>query len=413
MLRIDTSQLDREESRLFLDHLEAAIREGGRPAAGSAGFEDDGRFVAEINATLNHGEQELPVTWIVQRNRDGTIPFVEVTPQDDGDMDPEGEEAAGAFIDEVLESTLAPDTETFFHRMFYSYIGPRLDGEYWVDGTRLGPYPPDDQGGPVLGRSEQIVLFDQEVKATYRSHSSKVAAEQAHRLAARISLLLGVGLFRPLPELRWVRHEDEEGDLQSERCLLGNPPPVGVRDSMPEKGEEAESGTYSGSILNRTGFLRPTLCFPKESRLILERLDAAPVKVEKGFDQCAKLYQVGLVIGRHFPTAGLAYAVAAVDALACAVRGRGEFENFVREHVEPRTENKEFDELVDRLWGRLRSAHFHAGQFRLGDYDAKSMDLTDIDQLETQRKYGAAHHLLRSTIMSWVFQTLVRPGEAD
>lgn len=413
MVRIDTSQLDREESRLFLDYLAAAIREGGHPPTGSAGFEDDGSFIAELDATLERDEEELPVTWVVRRNPEGEIPNVEVTLQSEGEMDSEWEEVADEFISEVLESTLARDTEMFFHRTFFSYIGPRLDGEYWFGGIRIGPYPPDDSGGPMFGQSEQMVLIDQEVEAIDRSDSGKVAFERAQRMAVRASLLLGVGLFRPLPEFRWIQPIGDDGERQPQRVLLGNLPPAGQRDAMPEKGEEVEPGAFSETILDPASFRMPTLCFPNESRLILERLDSAPVSVEEGFDRCARLYHVGLVIGRRFPTAGLAYAVAAVDALAEAVGEDGKFKGFVREHVEPRTENKEFDKLVNRLWHDLRSAHFHAGQFRLGDYEGRSIDLMDLERFETQRRYGLSHQLLRTAIMTWVFETLVLPGEAD
>lgn len=406
MLRIDTSQLDRGESRLFLDYLGAAIREGDHPQTGSAGFEDDGSLVVELDATLERGEQELPVTWIVRRKPDGAIPFVEVTSQDEGEMNPGWKEVAEGFISEVLHSTLARDTETFFHRNFFCYVGPRLDGEYWFQGVRIGPYPPEDTGGKMWGHCEQTVLVDQVVEGIDRKHSGRVAFERAQRFASRVSLLLGFGLFRPLPEFRWVQRIDDEGDRKSERCLLGNFPPVGQRNSMPENGEEAEPGEFSGTITEPASYPFPTLCFPNESSLLLKRLGSAPVRVEEGFDRCARLYQVGLVIGRRFPTAGLAYAVAAVDALSDAVRDNNGFKEFVHENLDL---DPEGEELVNRLWGRLRSAHFHGGQFRLGDYEGRSMDLTDVNRFETQRKYGLSHHLLRSAIMAWVFRTLVRP----
>lgn len=405
MLQIDTSQLDREESRLFLDYLGAAIREDSRLPTGSAGFEDDGSFVTELDAILERGKRELPVTWIVRREPNGAIPCVEVTTQDEGEVGPGWKEVAEEFISEVLESTLAQDTETFFHRTFFCYIGPRLDGEYWFEGIRIGPYPPEDTGGRMWGHCEQTVLIDQVVEAIDRKHSGRVAFERAQRVATRVSLLLGFGLFRPLPEFRWVQHIDDEGNQQSDRCLLGNFPPVGQRNSMPKKGEEGEPGELSGTIIEPVSYPFPTLCFPNESKLILERLGSAPVKVEEGFDRCARLYQVGLVIGRRFPTAGLAYAVSAVDALAQAVPGPNKFKAFVRQHLDLGAEG---NELVDRLWNRLRSAHFHGGQFRLGDYRGRSMDLTDVEHFETQRKYGLSQHLLRSTIMAWVFETLVQ-----
>lgn len=41
------------------------------------------------------------------------------------------------------------------------------------------------------------------------------------------------------------------------------------------------------------------------------------------------------------------------------------------------------------------------------------MDLTDLERFETQRKYGMSHQVLRSAIMSWVFQALVLPDDID
>lgn len=408
MLQIDTSYLDREEARLFLDYLGAAITEGGRPQTGTAGFDDDGTFIAELDATLVQEGEKLPVTWTVRRVPSGTLPYVELTPRDGAQLDSRWKAVGEEFISDVLESTLAQDMETYFQRATSCYIGPRLDGEYWFAGTRIGPYPKEDTGGGIWGQNEQTVVIDQEVEAIDRWHAGKVASERAQRFLVRVSLLLGYGMFRPLPEVRWVQRRGQPGDEEPARGWLGNLPPAGERDSMPEPGEEAPLGELHGSILDPASHRLRGLYFPTESELIIDRLGSAPVNVEEGFDRCAQLYNVGLVIGRRFPTAGLAYAVAAVDALASAVRKRGQFKTFVQEHLDLKPEGQE---LVDRLWGRLRSAHLHGGQFPLGDYSSRSTDLTDVEQFETQRRFGIGGYLLRTAIMSWVFQTLVRPDE--
>jgi len=406
MLRIDTSHLDRNESRLFLDYLSAAIASAGHPQTGEASFDDDGTFVAELDGRLIQGEEEFPITWTVRRVSAGTIPFVDLAAQEGAELNATWEAVGEAFILEVLESTLARDTETFFQRTACSYIGPQLDGEYWFAGTRVGPYPPDDPGRGIWGRNEQTVLIDQEVDAIDQAHASKVASGRAHRFMARVSLLLGYGLFRPLPEFRWVRHRNEEGQRAPERQLVGNLPPIGHRVAMPGRGEESKAGELRGTILTPASHRLHKLYFPTESELILDRLSSAPANVEEGFDRCSQLYNVGLVIGRRFPTAGLAYTVAAVDALASAVLHHGQFKAFVREHLDL---GEQGNALVDRLWGRLRSAHFHGGQFPLGDFASRGLDLTDVEQFEVQREFGAGHHLLRAAIMSWVFRTLVLP----
>ena len=85
--------------------------------------------------------------------------------------------------------------------------------------------------------------------------------------------------------------------------------------------------------------------------------------------------QLALTIGRYHPTVKLSYEYASVNALAQVLSDeyRGSFSNFVRNNID-----EDEDSLLNFIHERVRSAHWHGGEFALGEIDYRKDYLTNI-----------------------------------
>ena len=106
------------------------------------------------------------------------------------------------------------------------------------------------------------------------------------------------------------------------------------------------------------------------------------------------------------------YLGPAVDALASGLSregsSRNRFLSFVEERVRPARSPEELHSLLEYLWGNVRSGHFHGGSFPLGDFLGGSLGLISPERMEASEKYSGGHHLLRSAIIVWIDQALLR-----
>jgi hypothetical protein len=145
-----------------------------------------------------------------------------------------------------------------------------------------------------------------------------LAQQSSARMAARLSLLLNRGLYRPPLEMRWVQ---PVGDVKSIRGNLAFNGYGTGPSSLPAKGETCEPGKWAGSLA--ADFISiDRLSLPKEARRVLRAIDQAPPAITESFDRASRLYQVATVLQQQFPTVGLAYRVAELRLSARAIRRR-------------------------------------------------------------------------------------------
>jgi hypothetical protein len=178
--------------------------------------------------------------------------------------------------------------------------------------------------------AERVVVFDQMIDATDGTQASLIANETAARLSARFSLLLDVDLHPARHEMRWVYPDTQAGLNKSVRSHLGFSGYGITPDSLPTKAEICPLGKWSRDLLSPYRELG-LLSFPSSSRALLKSIDQASPVIGNAFDSCARLYQVGLDVGRRYPSAGLAYRVASIEALSKADSADG-FSNFMRRY---------------------------------------------------------------------------------
>jgi hypothetical protein len=144
----------------------------------------------------------------------------------------------------------------------------------------------------------------------------------------------------------------------------------------------------------------------------LRNVDSADPELRLAFDSGARLYQVGAVIGGRFPSAGLAYRVAALDAISGANGRKDVLLDFARRHTAP---SPDLEELIEYLWGSVRSAHFHGGEFPLGEFSPVRFFEPFMDSVEAteDQLHRLCYALTREAIVKWVDNELARAGAAE
>jgi hypothetical protein len=309
------------------------------------------------------------------------------------------------FVTSVLTATLAETRSKFFRRSLFFYIGAQLDGEYWLPSYRFAPAFPQDSE-PHLLNAERVVSIDQDVMAIDDMHANMIAEEAALRHAARLTLLLNTALYRNDQSFRWVWPKTSDGmSDRSVRQYLGFVHPDTRLSELPRKGVQCQLGKYNGSLAARYLVAGELLSLPPEARNILRLVDHADPRVSNAFDCGARLYHVAAVCGRHFPSVGLAYRVAAVDAVRQVHGTHGSFSEFMRAHI---SDYPDLDEILEYLFGIARSAHFHGGQFPVGEYGRQfAFDpLMNAESVQRDSLHRTCNELTREAIVSWISESL-------
>jgi hypothetical protein len=346
---------------------------------------------------------EIPTTtvWRLIKEANGSLEKIVVEHVDLAVPEVEWERAVQSLINNAFSAALAEKKQRFFKRGEFFYIGQRLDGEYWLPGFRLAPGDPDGSDRSHIF-DERVVHIDINVEAIDAHYAGIMAEEIIRRHVARLSLLLNIGFYRPQMGRVWVLPEFQAASSEpevSERRWLGYYDTEAV-DRMPTKGESCKLGEYSGSFFARytTG---ATITIPRETRAILRGIAQTDSQVREAFDRGARLYQVSLVIGRQFPSVGLAYRVAAVEAIAKSLPKALDFSEFIRAYVQS---DQQVEALIKTLYGSIRSAHFHGGQFPLGEFAAtRWFDPLMDEAVFRQQELGMeGARLLRVAILRWV-----------
>jgi hypothetical protein len=396
----------------FLDYLNAALRGRISSSTGSVGINSDGLFESTVTGPFSVDQGVIHLSWRIKKDAEGTLLGVTVDPTDPQVSDEKWRTAAHDFITSVLATTLAETRTKYFRRSFFCYIGPQLDGEYWLPGYRFAPaYPGDPE--PHLINAERVVSIDQEVTAIDEMHSFALADEASRRHAARLTLLLNTGLYRTELVQRWVWPIVEgKPSTESVRYQLGFVHPAANLTQMPKKEEQCSLGAYRGSLAARYRVAGEMLSLPPEARKILRSVDNADPLVTGAFDCGARLYQVAAVCGRYFPSVGLAYRVAAVEAVCQADRICNGFSDFMRTHI---TSQTNLEEILDYLYRVARSAHFHGGEFPMGEFRRHSFfdPLMDAEAIERDALHRTCYELTREAIVNWLSRLIPDVAGAD
>lgn len=390
LLSLLSEPITGEGAQRLVDQFDAALNHTYSSMTGSVGVDADGLYRSEVQVSSDEGRYPGRITWVLKRRLDGTV--VAVTATGAGSK---WRESAQDFFRQVLANALADKQEPFAHRRTFHYFGPHLAGEYWFGKVRVAPLRPDDDTPSAVGL-ERVVVIDHELTAPDRVKAYLVGDEQARRLGARVAFLLDAGLRVEERRQRWITVRQPDGSVEHVRGEGGVVTDHRL-EQMPAKGEVCPMGRFEGST-HKFGRSGP-LTFPTYSRTAWRAFDSATVAVRGVFDAMCQLYQVGLVVEEHYPSAALAYFVSAVEAASLAPHSGSNFGEFMRRFT-PRGPDR--GELIDRLYGKLRSGHFHSGRFPLGDFRARGTTfLGEVDVALSGDFYVEGRRLLRTALTGW------------
>lgn len=399
-MKIDLNIPRGQKQRDFLDYFNAAIRGRMKNYQGSYFVEGD-KFFTTISGSFGIDQTTVPLEWKIAQDPEGNIASISAEATDQIDSNIKWSEAAYEFISSVLATTLSERKQTYFRRQHFYFIGTQIDGEYWISGYRFAPLIPNDEM-PSLLNAERIMVIDQNIEAIDEIQASLIASTSAARHAARLSLLLDVGLTKPEGEMRWFTSTQEDGGFSEPvRSHLGCHSSALNAGAMPKKGEMCVLGKYEGSLTTRYRVAGQLQSFPPEARRIFKGIDQAEPLITTAFDSGARLYQVALVCGRFFPSVGLAYRVAAVEAISEADAECNGFSEFMRKYVRSKTS---MESVLDYLYGKARSAHFHAGAFPLGEFsEQRHFDMVkELGELGENDLQRIGFELTREAIVNWM-----------
>lgn len=275
--------------REFLDYLNSALRDGMQMRTGSAGIDDKGVLFSEAEGSFRTDDGHVGLKWRLEKDSDGTLLRL-MANTIDPDPPSNWDVAAYEFATSVLAATLADNKGRFHRRNIFFYIGPNLDGEYWLPGFRFAPVIPDDPE-PHLINAERPVSIDQSIEAIDDMHATALATEAAQRHAARLSLLLNVGLYGTEHAMRWAQVPDDYAQKHnSMRCSMTFSHPNLLLKEMPKKGAVCPAGAYTGSLAARYRVAGQLQSFPREARTILRGVDSSELSIADAFDRAARLY---------------------------------------------------------------------------------------------------------------------------
>ncbi len=379
-----------EGAQRLVDQFNAELNRSYSSLSGSVGFDSEGLYRTEARVFSDSGPYQGRLTWILRRAVDGSV--VSVTVSGEG---AQWRESAEEFFRQVLSNALADRQEIFPHRKVFQYFGPLLGGEYWFGNVRVAPLHPDDDS-PRNTNLERVLVIDHEVTAPDRTKAYLLGDEKARRHGARVAFFLDAGLRSQERRHRWVTIRGSDGAVEHVRGEAGVVTDDRL-DHVPEKGQSCPMGLFEGRthIFGRSG----PLTFPEFSRPVWRASSNAPIAVRHNFDAMCQLYHVGLVIEEHYPSAATAYFVAAAEAASAALDSGSSFGEFMRRFSPPVAER---EQLIERLYGELRSGHFHAGRFPLGDYKPRGTTFVgDVDEELRGNFYVEGRKLLRSALTSW------------
>lgn len=385
---------DPAKQRLFLEYLDAALSQHSDSSGGNNHYDENGDYVDEsaLNVKLKDGSGTLHIRIIA--TDDDNLKSIEFESPDSDTT----EKLANTLIIDSLANALGAKKKIFFRRVWFCYIGEQLDGEYWLgSNVRIAPVDPEDPN-PQFASSERYISIDINVEAIDVHGAIVSANNRANLLAARLSLILNVGIYSPSSEHRWTIPEELE--LPCELRQLGYLYKGPQLTELPRKGEICKLGKFEHSMHYRIPYFGETIKFPEEARKLISAIDNSDSRTVTAFDNCAFLYQLALNAGKYLPTVKISYFVAAIDAICKAEIQFRDPSSFIRHYALP---THDIDHLLNFMHRSVRSAHFHAGEFPFGEFEqTRHLRIySGSSKRMSEHRYRECIKLIRAALANW------------
>jgi len=400
--------LDPGKVSRFLDCLTAQIRaQGGH--RGHGGLRPDGSYEETVELTLHlPNGVTAPVTCQFLVRADNSLAPIDITgPEPTVDW----EALVHDLIRDALVCTANQDTYTSPSRSFFCYMGPLLDGEYFLPADGGGTF----RIGPAAGQpkipvfQERVLAVDQLVSGATQNMAYALGQVRSKQYGALLTVFLGLGLYEFKPEHHWVLVPKDGGGFFNQCLQLGYIDPKPLSGGKLERGDLGNPGRSVDAnrlptALRELGrsYQSPeyTQLCPSDLRHLFRAFYSLADPKRRVFLNAAALYQIGRTVGMRYPSVAHAYEIAAVEALK---ENGASMDSFVR--LATRYAPWLPEERWKKVYGEVRSAHFHEGTLPGGEFDpiafgiAQSKDLlTRLSQ--TTELALSLHHVL----LGWLIE---------
>lgn len=208
-----------------------------------------------------------------------------------------------------------------------------------------------------------------------------------------------------------IKHSN--GDLEDclfQRCLPQAAAPM--PHDMPKKGsiKAGETRRFSPDGIQP---MMDDVYLPDCWKKLLDALEKSPDDINKAYENCCFMYQMAMNAGRYHPTVQASYMVSAIESLAMSEQDkeRTSFSGFIRFYCDLTKENKNTEEVLDFLYSKIRSKHFHSGAFEAGEYDynrESTISFQNVSGTILRKKLDIGRRLIRIAIYNWGIDLIER-----
>ena len=326
-----------------------------------------------------------------------------------------------------------------------------INGEYK---TLIKPYIWTTKQEPL---TEQIVMYDIEIKAINVDHARSIAYNYSKNLNAYLSVLLDVGFELITSEFRVFvikqgiqislqRYRTGFIDLELNLLVQNNLNGLIDLNNMDEinsfhRGKEILNFELEG-IENSDSFIfkasdsndfleklfqkhsikrtnknqkpeevkiKKTFHFPNleieipnDIRKYFKNIESLNQNVKESFLSAARMYNLSLVFAGQEATVVKSYQVCVIETLANYEKIS--FSEFMKKHISKLDENDK--KLLDYYYS-IRSGHFHSGKFYFGEFETSLLSEVNFLLKEKTRDYFQFNNLIREALINWVEQNIL------
>lgn len=401
MKEIEITLTSEDQNKMFLNYLDSHIKPLSKSSFSSASFEND-LFINRTNLTLKIDEEECRVGFEVAYSaQTGLL----VSLRYECEEKPYIEDKIRNFIDQSFQEVISDKKDTYYKRYLYRYIGGRLNGEYYKGRTlRIAPYWPNQDN--VRTDIERYFCIDLKVEAVDHDDANVKGNIIADKMAAKLSFWLNLGIEdgSTIQHLWGVKYSDDDlEDCLFQRCTPQSAAPI--PNKMPEKSSIKSGETRyfnSDGIQAVMGDVYLPDCWKK----LLSALEKSSESINKAYDNCCFMYQMAMNTGRYHPTVQASYMVSAIESLAKSEKDatKKSFSGFIRFYCDLTKESQNTEEVLDFLYSKIRSKHFHSGAFEAGEYEYSrnsTISFQNVSGTILRKKLEIGRRLIRIAIYNW------------
>jgi len=308
--------------------------------------------------------------------------------------------------------------------------------------------------------TEQIVMYDIEIKAINIDHARSIAHNYSKNLNSYLSILLDVSFELITSEFRifTIKHENNF-DLQRYRTgFIDTELGLLVKDNLNgltnlydmdeinsfyqgkivlnfldfDNSNNVLGDSYINNVSNHNNYfeelfknhkiqktkqhqkpkkvsIKKTFHYPNleieiptDIRKYFRNISLLNKGIKESFLSSARMYNLSLIFARQEATVEKSYKVCAIETLANFERIS--FSEFMKKYVSKLNDNDK--KLLDYYYS-IRSGHFHSGKFYFGEFETSLLSEVNFLLKEKTNDYLKFNNIVREALISWVEKNIL------